>query len=151
MFIIFSPRIIKGKNTKAQNHRITNFTFRAKASSRGVKFCYIVSVSERSCFCVLLTALQTLAKLVRDIINTSDSFTMIRFTTRPHVSLPPFKTSCSKFIDLLAHIVGFDRQQLGFQIQFCLVKARTCKKAATFKILTKSCLYYKVTYFIFYT
>ena len=96
MFVIFIPRI-KTRNTRAQNHRI-NATFRAKAFRQEVKFYLIVSDSEKSCHCMLITVLPTLAALVRDIINPSGSlFPLPSLSSSAQLGLFPFSLSTSSY------------------------------------------------------
>lgn len=81
-----------------------------------------------SCFFVLLIALLSLAMLVYDITNPSNSFTVIRFTTRPALFFLPtaflssqFARGSSTSLRTLSGLVVGSRK---FQSRFFSSKAR---------------------------
>lgn len=103
-----------------------------------------------SCFFVLLIALLSLAMLVYDITNPSNSFTVIRFTTRPALFFLPtaflssqFARGSSTSLRTLSGLVVGSRK---FQSRFFSSKQE--RSSETFKILKQSCLHFKVICFI---
>ena len=85
-----------------------------------------LSPVHRSCHCMLITVLPTLATLVRDIINPSGSL------PPPPLTVGLFSPSLHPVISFLSHSVGFVRRQSEIaigncQINFFLHKFRSVK------------------------